>query len=89
MSKRIWKYPIEPGYLELRLPVDSQILSVQVQSEQPFLWVLVNPEDRTVSRRFKAYPTGLPIEDESINYIGTFQLDGGKLVFHLFEIINP
>lgn len=90
MIYKVWKYPIplDDTFL-LALPEGADILGVQVQRGEPQLWVLVNPEVKTVeNRRLRLAGTGHEIESrdgESLTHIGTFQLRGGALVFHLFE----
>lgn len=86
--KEIWKYTIlVEDFLEIKMPVDSMVLTIQVQRGTPCLWVLVNPEAEKETRRFRLAGTGHPIESQHADmYIGTFQLHGGSLVFHLFEI---
>jgi hypothetical protein len=81
----VYKYPIpiEDNFF-LLLPADAAILTVQVQGEQPCIWAMVNPEAELRERRFRLAGTGRPI-GYGMSYIGTFQLYGGALVFHLFE----
>lgn len=84
----IWKYkiPIEDQFV-VSMPQGAQILTVQVQYEQPAIWVLVDPKQTEQARSFRMSGTGHPMSDaETTNYIGTFQIRGGDLVFHLFEI---
>lgn len=37
--RTIWKFPVVSVF-QLELPVDAEILSVQVQHERPQMWVL-------------------------------------------------
>jgi len=72
----------------LDLPAGAEILTVQVQDDVPRLWVLVNPDyTETEPRRICTYGTGHPIEGD-VEYIGTFQLRDGSLVFHVFEVMS-
>ncbi|MBQ8969210.1 MAG: hypothetical protein IJ064_05720 [Bacteroidaceae bacterium] len=70
------------------MPKGAKILTVQIQSGQPCIWAAVNPSSfENETRRFRIAGTGHPVEDAIIeNYIGTFQMCDGKLVFHVFEI---
>ena len=91
MNKTIYKYEIHPSNLVLELPEGAEILTVQSQHEEAFIWALVNPYNKKAFRYFELFGTGHPVPcDMGINrrYIGTFQLSGGALVFHLFERIN-
>jgi len=83
----IYKYPIEPRDFTLTLPERARLLTVQTQYSRPCLWALVDPEAPPEERHFVTYGTGHPVTDDPVRltYIGTFQLEGGMLVFHLFE----
>lgn len=82
----IWKFPlsIAPGSQSIMMPAGSAVLCVQVQHEVPWIWVEVDPEARLIRRRFRVYGTGHPIDEEGLGYVGTFQVEGGEFVFHLF-----
>ena len=87
----IYKYEIQLKAQEFVLPKGAKILAVQTQHGTPQIWILLNPEAKTEKRRFLVYPTGYPFEIElnkKLIHIGTFQLDGGYLVFHLFEEVE-
>jgi len=85
----IWKFPLAVGKsITIEIPHSAEILSVQSQNEQPCIWVLVDPSLRTVHRNFAIFGTGhtIEVDDElPMNYIGTFQLENGSFVGHLFE----
>jgi hypothetical protein len=69
------------------MPIGSRVLTVQSQNGQPAIWVLVDPKHPEEERSFRMCGTGHRIsEDETTNYIGTFQMDNGSLVLHLFEL---
>ncbi len=85
----IYKYPITPEFT-LELPCNYKILDVQVQKGSPVLWVLQDNKKVVLEpHKFVCIPTGHPIDNVTgWKYIGTFQVDGGSLVFHLFEVPN-
>ncbi len=85
--KRVYKYPVKIDDIQsIDLPQGAQILSVQVQDGNPYIWACVNPSEESEPRRFRLYGTGHIIECENLlRFIGTFQLFGGRLVYHLFE----
>ncbi len=85
MSKLIWKYTLEPGPTVIEVPINARILDVQTQHEDPQLWLLVDPTNEKVKREFTIYDTGFTMPDYPGEYVGTFQLNGGGLVFHVFE----
>lgn len=95
--KVVFKYRVElKDEFEVPLPVNAQVLCVQVQRGEPFIWVLQSSVRRsaeenfaTVQRRFRLAGTGhqiAPFSDaRDWRHVGTFQLRDGALVFHLFE----
>lgn len=84
---RVYKYGVVlNNYFELELPKDAKILTVQMQHEKPYIWALVNPAEESEKRFFRVAKTGHPIDESNLQYIGSFQMNGGMLVFHLFEI---
>jgi DNA-directed RNA polymerase subunit RPC12/RpoP len=82
----IYKYPLpmeeDP---EICLPAGSQILTVQTQNNAPYVWALIETDAPLTTRRFCLRGTGHTFKGNEGKYIGTFQLGGGELVFHLFE----
>lgn len=88
---KIYKYPLQvEGAQKIMMPSDAEILCVQVQNNQPCIWALVEPTNSLTPYRFYIYGTGQPIKDERSYdaYIGTFQLDNGALVFHVFKEVD-
>lgn len=86
--RTIYKYPLTEGQIQvLSLPEDYEILSVQGQDNVPCLWALVNPHLPKVNVQIGIYGTGHNVYAEALRHISTFQLFGGSLVFHAFEII--
>lgn len=89
--KIIYKYPIEiTDKQTLPMPVGANILTVQVQNGNPFIWAMVDTEVPTEEVAIRVHGTGHPI-NESLNleYIGTFQSNGKCFVFHVFKEIQP
>jgi hypothetical protein len=89
MKKKIYKYSIESEKRQtLDCPKESEVLSVQIQNGVPVLWALVDagPNDARIAKKeIHVYATGETIEESNLNYIGTFQMREGRLVFHVFE----
>ena len=84
--KRIYKYPVPvDDKFVLELPLGSMVLTVQMQKSEPQIWVLCNPDAIKVKRYFYVYGTGMEVSEKALNYIGTFQMLAGGLIFHLFE----
>lgn len=92
MEKTIWKFVLKTiDKQELEMPYESEMLTVQTQHGIPCLWALVNPEADKEVRHFEIFGTGHPITcDMGIvrAYIGTYQIDDGALIFHVFENIG-
>ena len=88
----VYKYPVPVvDYFTLRMPPGARVLTVQVQREQPQIWALVDANvSFTENRNFRLTGTGHPIQEEedSLVWVGTFQLAQGGLVFHVFEILG-
>ena len=86
----IFKYPVPiEDHFTLELPRDAKILTVQIQKGIPQLWSMVDSETKKETRHFRLAGTGHPLGEDYLrinNYIGTFQMGNGALVFHLFEI---
>ena len=87
--KTIWKFElVTTDYQTLRIPVEAKFLCVQVQDEVPCIWVVVDPSNPVEEYNFRIFGTGhiFDIEMESSQYIGTYQLSNGSLVFHVFLV---
>jgi hypothetical protein len=86
--KRIFKYkiPVNDSF-GIHMPEDAVILSVQCQKDEPCIWVMVDEYKPETTRRFELYGTGHVMSKMNQQYIGTFQMMQGNLVYHLFEII--
>lgn len=91
MNKTIWKFPIQYNQTTVKMPKGAEILTVQTQNNEPYIWALVNPENEIELRTFEYFGTGHNVYcDMGIErkYINTFQIDNGNLVFHLFERLD-
>jgi hypothetical protein len=91
MKRVIWKYELTQEKTPLRLPFDATVLSVQVQHARVVLWVEVATEDadsdKRFTRAFQLRPTGIPYDTEPGEaFVGTVQLEGSALVYHVFEV---
>lgn len=90
MMRAIWKFEAPVGdHFAIEMPVDAEILTVQVQRGVPMIWALVSPGAPVAARKFRLVGTGSEIGDnERLRYVGSYQLMGGGIVFHLFEEIE-
>ena len=91
MERTIYKYKIEiDDKIIIKMPDGAEILSVQTQHGGPCMWVLVDPEAEMVERVFRMVGTGHTLHYDigtRYNFIGTFQMQSGFLVFHVFEML--
>ena len=83
----VYKYPIQPGESNILMPSGAEILSCHVQNGEPFVWAIVDT-GATIdeSRKFTVHGTGHELPDDigKFNYLGTFLLEDGRLVFHVW-----
>ena len=86
--KTMYKYQLNvTDFQTIQMPKGAKILTVQVQSAYgPCLWALVDPTQELENVKIRIAGTGHPIEEDIVKHIGTFQLQGGALVFHAFVI---
>ena len=90
MSHIVYKYAIEiKDTQQITLPMNSQILCVQIQYGLPYIWVLQDLAYKIHPVTLELIGTGYHI-DGSVRrkYIGTFQMQEGRTVFHLFQILD-
>lgn len=68
------------------MPRGATVLTIQAQRDVPCIWAEVDTTQPLEDRRFIIFGTGHEMPaDASLTYLGTFQLDGGALVFHVYE----
>lgn len=88
-KKAVWKYILPETTSTVLIPKDSKILTVQAQFSQVTIWALINDtEAEKEERKFQIIGTGKEgeIGHDLGDYIGTFQMNGGMHVFHVFEV---
>ena len=87
-TRVVWKFPLVVDDVQIiEMPANAEILCVQMQGDVPCLWARVESSRPTEPRKILIAGTGHEREDlwGLAHYIGTFQVYGGKLVFHVFE----
>ena len=93
MELTIWKFQFLPNdRITIEMPVAAKILSLQVQNDIPCIWAVVDPKAQIETRTFIMFGTGHQINvdlQQRYNFIGSFQMMNGHLVFHLFEELKP
>jgi hypothetical protein len=86
---RIWKYQLAGiDKQTVMMPTGSKLLDVQMQKDACCLWVLCDEGEQLKERIIAIYGTGHPMPDDPGDYIATFQMMDGSLVFHAFEIFK-
>lgn len=93
--RTIWKYAIPPiidreGVFAVTMPEGSGFLALQHQpaAHGPQMWFEVSPDLPPVRRRFVVVPTGGEVPGAVRQYLGTFQVDAGLGVYHVFELLS-
>lgn len=76
----------------LTLSKDSEILTIQTQNNIPCVWYQFDLDNRRdlEARVLLIFGTGHEIDDENrdMEYLGTYQLNEGTFIFHVFELIK-
>lgn len=87
MERVVYKYKMEEACdTVIMMPWGAEILCAQLQFGTPTLWALVDPNQPPQERVFEVLGTGQAMEDNiKRKYIGTFQMNSGVFVFHIFE----
>jgi hypothetical protein len=86
--KQVWEYTIKPNELVHEVPAGGIIRCVDEQFGEVCAWIEVDPKAPKNKRRFEVYGTGQPINEDMGNqreYLGSVKLEGGALVFHVYE----
>ena len=82
----VWKVPLQmEGQQLIKMPVGAELLTVQVQNDQPQIWARVDPTAPVADRRIIMVGTGHQFTDDDHKYVGTFQLMGGGFIGHVFD----
>ncbi len=84
--RRIYKYSVPvQDRIEIMMPEECLVLSCQVQHGEPWIWAVVDDQSPMVPHHFHMVGTGHPADHLEGAFIDTFQMEGGRLVFHLFH----
>lgn len=86
MARSIWKFTFNVNdWCEFNMPVGAVIRHISVQNDTPCLWAEVDLDAPSEIRRFRTYGTGHPMDNTPQTYLGTYFIQGGRFVFHLYE----
>lgn len=88
----------------IEMPYEAEILHVNTQGcygDHAWLWALVETENKKAKYRFELYGTGhevathvdyaeggITLKYRRLKYVGTFMLEDGHFVGHLFQVMN-
>jgi len=82
---RILKYQLPiAGKHEIFIPSIHKILTIQLQNGIPTLWVMVKEISNPVWMNIKVFPTDYYFDCAGLEYIGTVQLEDGRIVLHYY-----
>lgn len=91
MTKRIYKYSLNTtDYQTILMPKDAKILCVMNQKDNIVLYAEVE-QNIEEPYHFEIFGTGHPMKEgmgTHREYIGTVQLYGGDLVFHVYRYLG-
>lgn len=84
--KTIYKYPILLEEKQIiSMPINAEILTVQIQNNVPCLWALVDNKLPLSDVTVIVYSTGAEIDQsQNLKYCSTLQVFDGAMVFHVF-----
>jgi hypothetical protein len=91
----IWRYSLRIRDAQVvDIPAGGKVLSVAHRQDTDHdidMWVLVDDGPPAAeARMFRVFGTGQPVEaDSELVHLGTCQVQGGAVVFHVFEELQP
>lgn len=86
--KTIFKFPIQvTDDQDIEMPSGAKIICVQMQGGEPHIWAEVDSNAPKVKKKIRVFGAGHPMTDDFLQYIGTFQMMEGRLVFHSYEAV--
>ena len=80
--RTIYKYPVCTKPIDL--PSGAKILTVQLQEGIPHMWVEQETSNPMFRRHLYVVGTGRQIPTNDVDYVGTYQEQGGALVWHVY-----
>ena len=85
MARVIFKYPLKLTDTQLvEIPEGAERLTVQLQRDTICLWAIVDIRKQNEVRTVHIVGTGHPVPDGFLEFLGTVQMAGGSLVWHVF-----
>ena len=86
MQRTIWKAVLKPADVQaIKVPAGAELLCAREQHEQICVWFRCDPTAAETDREIAIVGTGHPAPAGEGRYLGTASLQGGTLMFHVFE----
>lgn len=86
MNKTVWKATLKPANVQpVQVPRGAEFLCAREQHEQICVWFRCDPAQPMEARDIAIVGTGNGAPDADGRYLGTASLQGGALMFHVFE----
>ena len=91
--KTIFKYdvPINDYFIQ-EIPEGAEFLTAFEQGSEAQMWFVVDTDKPLVEKKFRIFGTGAKMPDTYewktdpyLNYLTTFPMENGNLIWHLFE----
>jgi len=84
----VWKFqPRIADVAVVEMPKGARILRAGIQGVTFCVWALVDPKAPMAERRIRIAGTGHDIApSHTETYVNTFEMNGGALVFHVFDL---
>ena len=89
--RTIHKYTLLPGRLKVQMPKGAKVLTAREQIDDVCVWAEVDTTAPKEIRVFEVFGTGQAIPQGmgmEWRYVGTAHLEGGALVFHVYEYLG-
>ena len=86
MESTIWKATLKLADVQtIDVPEGAELLCAREQFEKICVWFRCDPSARKTQREIAIVGTGHPAPGNEGRYLGTASLQGGTLMFHVFE----
>lgn len=91
--KKIYKFKLTAHQKQsVAMPKNAKILHADEQHGEICIWAELDPDDKDYrARMFEVFGTGHEMNEEPETkrvHIGTVKLQGGALIFHVYERIS-
>lgn len=87
--RAVFKYTLQLlKWQTIAIPVGGKILCIDAQSNEPCMWVEVDTfETNRILVSIELYCTGESFSDANREYLGTFQIEAGAYVYHVYKVL--